>query len=185
MARGSKRSKPRPWSMHSELHGSVLSLLNEDGLWLGFYGVDDDINTIRNYDTNVMGQFLCRNPNCYSNGWPSKKIAITIRLYEGQKYNARIYHQRCLGCHQIGKPILDSSYEERVTYWLKKWNGVKVKRPIFSGRSKGPHNKALCEGCKAGHCRELFGMCLKLVSMKRTLATFHSVFRARLTLGLD
>lgn len=26
--------------------------------------------------------------------------------------------------------------------------------PTYSGQSKGPHQNDLCEGCKAGHCKE-------------------------------
>ena len=53
----------------------------------------------------------------------------------------------------VGRLILDNEcYAERVTYWLKKWNGIEVERPSFSGQSRGPHDSELCEGCKVGHC---------------------------------
>ena len=54
----------------------------------------------------------------------------------------------------LSRPILDDSYAERVAYRLKKWCGVELERPEFSGQSKGPHEKKFCEGCKAGHCSE-------------------------------
>lgn len=86
---------------------------------------------------------------------------MTIRLYPGQKYNARVYHQRCMNCNRLSRPVLDSSYAERVTYWVKQWNGVWVEKPPISGDSKGPHNNELCEGCKAGHCSESSGALIR------------------------
>lgn len=54
----------------------------------------------------------------------------------GAQYNARIYHQRCLRCNNLGKPRLDDSYAERVTYRLKKWCGMEMNRPFYSGQVK-------------------------------------------------
>jgi hypothetical protein len=82
------------------------------------------------------------------------RIAITIRMYRGERYNTRVYHQRCKACNSLSRPILDDSYAKRVAYRLKKWCGVELERPEFSGQSKGPHEAKFCEGCKAGHCGE-------------------------------
>jgi hypothetical protein len=61
--------------------------------------------------------------------------------------------QRCKNCRAVGWPVLNHRcYAERATYWLKKWNGIEVERPDYSGQSRGPHDSELCEGCKAGHC---------------------------------
>lgn len=54
----------------------------------------------------------------------------------------------------ISKPILDDSYAERIAYRLRKWSGIELEPPGFSGQSKGPHEKKFCEGCKSGHCPE-------------------------------
>ncbi|PYI36382.1 hypothetical protein BP00DRAFT_152410 [Aspergillus indologenus CBS 114.80] len=141
------------WSLHPKLHEDVARLLDEEGLQLDFFDVDDEDTNIEERDTNVMGRFICQNRGCYSNGWSSKKIAITIRMYSQERYNARVYHQRCRNCQAVGRLILDSEcYAERVTYWLKRWNGLKVKRPDYSGQSRGPHDSELCEGCRVGHC---------------------------------
>ncbi|RAL11842.1 3CxxC-type zinc finger protein, partial [Aspergillus homomorphus CBS 101889] len=141
------------WSLHPKLHDDVARLLDEEGLQLDFFDVDDEDTNIEERDTNVMGRFVCRNRGCCSSGWSSKKIAITIRMYSQQRYNARVYHQRCRNCRAVGRLILDSEcYAERVTYWLKKWNGLEVQRPNSSGQSKGPHDSELCEGCRVGHC---------------------------------
>jgi len=40
-----------------------------------------------------MGRFKCLNEVCPKAGWASKMIAITIRMYPEQQYNARVYHQ--------------------------------------------------------------------------------------------
>ncbi|PGG96212.1 hypothetical protein AJ79_09681 [Helicocarpus griseus UAMH5409] len=144
------------WSLHLNLHEHVAQLLEDEGLHLDFFDVDDEKSTIGQKDTNVMGRFVCQNNGCKSTGWSSKKIAITIRMYPGQLYNARVYHQRCRNCNDVGQLILDEEcYAERVAYRLKKWNGIAVPVPNFSGQSRGPHDRALCEGCKAGHCANL------------------------------
>jgi hypothetical protein len=99
-----------------------------------------------------MGRFICHNSTCSSAGWASKRIAITIRLYQGKKYNARVYHQRCRSCNALSRPILDGSYAERVVYRIRKWEGVQVERPVWEGRKGKPHDTELCEGCRAGRC---------------------------------
>jgi hypothetical protein len=75
-------------------------------------------------------------------------------MYGGERYNARVYHQRCMVCNFLSRLILDDSYAERVAYRLKKWCRVELELPEFSGESKGPHAKEFCEDCKAGHCSE-------------------------------
>ncbi|KAB8199471.1 zinc-binding domain-containing protein [Aspergillus parasiticus] len=149
-----RRKTTERWSMYQELHDDVSRLLADTDLNFDFHDSDDDITPTKVRNTNIMGRFTCYNPGCRSKGWASKKIAITIRLYPGQKYNARVYYQRCKFCNSLSRPALDESYAERVTYWIKQWNGVQVEKPPISGVSKGPHNKELCEGCKAGRCTE-------------------------------
>ena len=152
----SKKSKSdRRWSMYSVLHDDVSRLLEEDGLHFDFHENDDAGSCIEEYDTNIMGRFICRNRKCDCGGWSSKKVAITIRMYPGARYNARVYNQRCRKCNSLGEPRLDDSYAERVAYRLKKWCGIEMDRPTYSGQSEGPHQSDLCEGCKNGHCSEL------------------------------
>lgn len=139
--------------MYPDLHHQVITLLEKDHLSLTFHNVDDDKSHTKCYDTHVMGRFDCHNPECSSKGWSSKKICVTIRLYSATLYNARVYHQHCLGCDHLSRPLLDkASYAERVAYRLKKWKGVAVARPPFDEKKGPPHHSELCEGCKAGHC---------------------------------
>ncbi|KAI9708770.1 MAG: hypothetical protein M1820_003725 [Bogoriella megaspora] len=157
MARKKTKSTPKsakPWSMYSSQHDAVSDLLEEDNLFFDFHN-DDDSDCEEEYDTNIMGRFVCHNGACKTSGWSSKQIAITIRRYSGAEYNARVYHQRCRACNQPSKPKLDDSYAERVAYRLKKWCGVQMERPQYAGQSKAPHKSHLCEGCKHGHCKGL------------------------------
>jgi len=147
----SKKQQPS-WSMFPLMHENVSRLLEDEDLHFTFHDIDEDIDSIQTYDANIMGRFRCRNPKCRSNGWPSMRIAITIRMYEGERYNARVYHQRCKMCNMLSKPTLDDSYAERVAYRLKKWRGIEQELPPFSDKSRGPHEEEFCEGCKAGHC---------------------------------
>ncbi|RAL00841.1 3CxxC-type zinc finger protein [Aspergillus ibericus CBS 121593] len=150
------RSHPR-WSMYPALHTDILDLLPSTLPPPTFHPFDDSHTCTRSYDTNIMGRFTCANPSCSSTGWSSMKIAITIRKYRDNEYNARVYHQRCKECDWLSRPELDESYAERVAYRIKKWGGVRMERPVYSmgrGKSNGPHNRKLCEGCKEGHCRE-------------------------------
>ncbi|CAG1997748.1 unnamed protein product [Fusarium graminearum] len=157
MPRQRKRSKEGPlWVMYPDLHDQVADKLEEVQLDFTFNPNDDGLTSRKSYDTNIMGRFACNNQNCTKTGWSSKKIAITIRQYSQDRYNARVYHQRCRKCKSLGEPTLDEeSYIDRVSYRIKKWNGVEMDIPKW-GRDefKGPHERAFCEGCKDGHCRE-------------------------------
>ncbi len=145
--------KVKKWSMCPNLHGGVVGLLKDTKLEFSFHLTDDELDLIKSYDTNVMGRFTCHNTKCSSSGWPSKQIAITMRLYRNNEYNARIWHQRCKSCNQLSKPILDGTYAERIAYRLKKWSGVSLEPPEYSRKDVNrPHHKDLCEGCKNGHC---------------------------------
>lgn len=146
-----------PYRTFPSLHDEVSALLEEEDLYFSFRDGDDPAGCVREYDTNIMGRFACRNGACGEKGWSSKKIAITIRMYPGAEYNARVYKQRCRRCGALGDLSLErdgGSYADRVAYRIKKWCGVDLEPPAYSGTSKGPHEKKLCEGCKAGHCKE-------------------------------
>lgn len=143
----------KSWSMYPDLHGEVSHYLTENGLHFSFFHQDTDGGCSEQYDTNIMGRFKCTNMACHQKGWSSKLVAITIRMYSGKRYNARVYHQRCKRCESLSTPILDESYAQRIAYRLKIWNGVKMDRPPYTrGESEKSHASHLCEGCNHGHC---------------------------------
>ena len=149
-----KAKSGRKWSMYPDLHDDVSLLLEEDNLYFDFHEDDNSRDCTNEYDTNIMGKFTCPNRACSSRKWSSRRIAITVRMYPGARYNARVYNQRCQGCDSLGVPSLDGSYAERVAYRLKRWSGIEMERPAYSGQSKGPHQTERCEGCKEGHCTQ-------------------------------
>ncbi|EMD65344.1 hypothetical protein COCSADRAFT_35399 [Bipolaris sorokiniana ND90Pr] len=149
-----KPKSNKKWSMYPSLHNEVSDLLYKDNLSFSFYEKDDTKSCIKEYDTNIMGQFACSNTACLA-VWTSKRIAITIRKYLDGRYNARVYYQSCKRCRMTSEPQLDYSYAERVAYRLKKWSGIQMELHPFSGQSNGPHRSDLCEGCKQGHCSQM------------------------------
>lgn len=150
----SVQESDKSWSMYPALHDSVNHLLKDDGLSFSFFEIDEDRGAIEEYDTNIMGRFECLNKACRQRGWTSKVIAVTIRMYTEQRYNARVYHQCCKSCGSASQPFLDNSYAERLAYRLKKWSGIEMEQPFYNDReSERPHESALCEGCRHGHCR--------------------------------
>lgn len=157
MPKGKGKGKGKSWSIAdaSSLHSDVQLLLWNDNLSFTFHPVDTNAAVTKEWDTNTMGRFDCRNEKCSSRGWGSKKIPITIRLYAANRYNVRVYYQRCQRCDWVGELELDGdAYAETVAYRLKMWSGVQVERRQHSGQSKGPHLSKYCEGCKHGHCKE-------------------------------
>lgn len=146
--------RDKTWSMYPQLHSDIARYLEADNLTFEFHKMDDTSDCIKEYDTNITGRFHCTNQHCPSKGWSSKKVAITIRLYKGRRYNARVYYQRCQRCDWVSRPELHATYAERVAYRLQKWSGIQMERPPFSSQSKGPHLSNLCEGCRNGHCSE-------------------------------
>lgn len=145
-----------PWSMHPDLHDEVLQRLEANGLSVEFYEEGKIEDSIRDYDTNIMGAFTCPNHSCPVQRWTSKRVAISIQLYDDEQYNAMVWHQRCQECESMGSLELEvQSYTDRVVYRLGKWLGLRVPPPPFSVSSDTPpHREDLCEGCKSGHCMQ-------------------------------
>jgi hypothetical protein len=105
-------------------------------------------------DTNIIGSFTCVNNRCGKDGWSSGLVAIHIRGYSRNGYNAVVFNQRCKSCGWLGSLKMDEkSYIERVTFRLNTWAGVGTEHTHFSPKMlQGPHESEYCEGCKAGHC---------------------------------
>lgn len=81
------------------LHSDVSALLEEDDLYFGFRDDDDPTGAIKEYDTNIMGRFVCRNVACSCKGWYSMKIAITIRMSVPNP-PLKLFHLSCFGTFQ-------------------------------------------------------------------------------------
>ena len=147
-----------PWSMYPDLHADVLKRLAANGLLIDFCEEIRSENSIRDYDTNIMGVFSCSKLSCPVVDWKSRKVSISIRMYDNKQYNAIVWHQRCRDCKDLGDLELDAeSYTERIAYRLGKWLGLRAEVPFFPMNERDdidPHKKELCEGCKNGHCPE-------------------------------
>lgn len=153
------RADDNPWSLHPSLHEEISHHLEGDGLSVDFHTAGGFEDSVEEYDTFVMGAFTCPKQSCRTKKWTSKKIAITIHLYSGQRYNAHVWHQKCQKCKSIGHLGLDAeSYIDRVVYRLRKWLGVAL--PVRDPRpwqdiTRPPHRTELCEGCRNGHCKDM------------------------------
>ncbi|KAJ4005994.1 hypothetical protein NW752_001241 [Fusarium irregulare] len=156
-------SKPAPkakeqteWFMCSYFDEQVRLQLAEDGIGYYTFNPDDDDDSATNsYSTNIMGRFACSNKRCGKTIWRSLLVAITIRVYDGYRYNAKVYNQRCISCGRAGDPMVDKrSYVDRVSYRIKKWHGIQM-GSYQRGKdipADGRHKSKYCEGCKKGLC---------------------------------
>ncbi len=131
-----KLSKPteesKPFFMLPSLHQRVLRAVADDSLYPRFIKRNSDDESTRKYETHVMGVFICTYNDCSGSSWASKEVAIVIRRYPNNGYNAVIFNQRCQVCHKLGSLSLnENSYVERVAYRLKKWAGVQMERPHY------------------------------------------------------
>jgi hypothetical protein len=154
-----KSSKPKeeartfliPW-----LHEEVVDAVSDEIALTWFHENDSDEGSNNEWPTNIMGSFKCGNNACYKKGWGSKKVAMLIRGYPRNGYNAVVYNQRCRSCEWLGiLKLNEQSYIDRVAYWLKIWAGVPVERPNRRKRKKTPpHESSLCEGCRSGICQQ-------------------------------
>ena len=136
-----------------ELHKSVAEAVASSITSTWFHDDDDGRSSDNEHSSCVMGTFTCDNTACIKNCWSSKVVAILIKGYARNGYTAIVFNQRCRLCDRLGDFKLDeNSYVERVAYRLKEWAGVMVARPSFERRRGPPHEKEVCEGCKAGVC---------------------------------
>lgn len=155
MARKGTAKSPKTSFMFPQLHEQILKAASDEVGSAWFNNRDGNHTSICSYETHVMGRFTCTNDNCSNSGWASKKVAIVIRRYPRNGYNAVLFNQRCKICKQLGILSLDEkSYVDRVVYRLKKWAGVEVEPPQYTERIGLPHESELCEGCKRGCCKQ-------------------------------
>jgi hypothetical protein len=152
-----KSSKPvRGTSfMFPSLHQNIVKAVSHDNISTRFHENNSDEDSNNKYSTHVMGRFQCYNNACSATGWSSKMVAISIRGYPGNGYNAVVFNQRCMACKRLGSFTLDvESYIGRVAYRLKKWAGVSTEQQYYAPKEGPPHERDLCEGCKRGVCRQ-------------------------------
>lgn len=93
----------KTYCIFPSLHSDVTTLLEEDDLYFGFRDDDDPTDAIKEYDTNIMGRFVCRNVACSCRGWYSMKIAITIRMSVPTSISKSLPSVVCIGL-LINKP---------------------------------------------------------------------------------
>lgn len=179
---GEERSLPSPltsenlWGLYPGLHEAVATVFRPTGLDLKFKTIDDPRETwmLRSALTKVPARFECLEPSCAATvrsnrrswqrtvpkyHWRSAAVKVDVRLYAGNKYNARAYYQHCKHCNRVREPIFDGKYEAlyvaRISERIAEWTEVKVKLPSTNYESSGGgHRTDLCEGCKHGVCHE-------------------------------
>ena len=153
---GNGNNFPKISYMFQSLHEAVYNDVFDDVGATRFHKTNSDIKSNNVWSSNIMGKFECPNSKCETSRWTSKHVAIKIRGYPNNAYNAVVFNQRCQSCNNLGNMIVDEdSYVERVGYRLRRWAGVEVERPVYGmRRDRPPHRRDLCEGCKAGCCRE-------------------------------
>lgn len=141
--------------MFPSLHRDVVNAVSDQITSIWYHKTDSDNNSNNEHPTHVMAKFICNNNACRTRGWGSKMVAIIIRGYPGNGYNAVVFNQRCRSCDQLGTFTLDTeSYIDRVAYRIKKWAGLSIEQPHYSQKEGPPHEEELCEGCKRGVCRQ-------------------------------
>jgi hypothetical protein len=145
----------REFFMFPELHPNVADAVFPE-ISLTWFNRDDNDQTFNHeWFTHVMGRFICNNNTCKKAGWNSRKVPIEIRRYKDNGYIAIVYNQRCKSCDHLGTfELNERSYIERVAYRLKKWAGVEMEVLPYKEVDGLPHERAYCEGCKRGKCRE-------------------------------
>lgn len=149
-APGNKRS---PVSFKFQrLHARIFADIRQDipNLWHNHRGTG---RWIEGHSTHVMGTFRCVTKRWRNRRWTSGHVAIHIRGYENNGYDAVVFNQRCDNCKQLGIFTLDDdTYVQRIVYRVKKWAGLDPGHAPYDDKHGPPHRKDLCEGCKAGYC---------------------------------
>ena len=149
------KEETRTSFMFPSLHEDIVAAVSGQIAVPQFHKRDSNQGVNNEYETHVMGKFKCQSHDCSTSSWNSKRVALLIRGYPGNEYNAVVFNQRCKSCYQLGSLRLDeASYIDRVTYRLKKWAGLSMEGRQFTPGKGPPHESSLCEGCKRGRCQE-------------------------------
>jgi ribosomal protein L31 len=146
----------REFFLFPELHQSIAEAVFPEILSTWFQEDDDDDDCDEEWQTHVMGIFICTNNACKAQLWVSRMVPIEIRGYDSNGYSATVYNERCMSCNRLGTFVLDEdSYIGRVAYRLKKWAGVAVEKPYYGPKTGLDHQREFCEGCRRGKCRDM------------------------------
>lgn len=141
--------------MFPSLHQKIVKAVSDDKISTWFHRNNSNEGSNNEYSTYVMGRFKCNNNACSTDSWSSKMVAISIRGYSRNRYNAVVFNQRCMACKRLGMLTLDVDlYVNRVAYRLKKWASVLMEQQYYAPKEGPPHERDLCEGCKRGVCRQ-------------------------------
>ena len=150
------KQETRSTFMFPRLHKKVLNAVSGEIQPTWFSKKGSNYKFTQEYSTYVMGKFTCGNNACSRAGWSSKKVAINIRRYPNNGYNAVVFNQRCEYCDRLGTLTLDEkSYVERMSYRLRRWAGIPTEEQHYTQKEGLPHKSELCEGCKRGYCQEV------------------------------
>lgn len=139
----------KKWYIFPEFHDDIESSAPH----MTFENNPHRAHPTKEWETRVVGTFICTDKQCKVYKWTSGTIATNIRLYNKNKYNALVYNQRCRKCNSLGRMEIDrQTYIDRVSRRLKVWSNIPVEEIEIRERATPPHRSDKCEGCKAGHC---------------------------------
>ena len=96
--------------MFPSLHQDVLNAVSDDFISAWFHEQDSDRDSNNEYSTHVMGKFKCNDSTCSTHGWGSKKVAILIKGYPRNGYNAVVFNQRCKACNGLGMLVMERNH---------------------------------------------------------------------------
>lgn len=85
--------------MYPSLHKDVVNAVSHSMTSPWFCQRNSGRDANNEYKTHVMGKFRCMQNTGCTRGWSSKKVAILIKGYAENGYNAVVFNQRCKTCN--------------------------------------------------------------------------------------
>jgi hypothetical protein len=86
------KGETRATFMFPSLHEDVVDAVSYSMASIWFCESNSDRGANNKYTTHVMGKVRCMKGTCDINGWSSKKVAILIRGYAENGYNATVFN---------------------------------------------------------------------------------------------
>ena len=87
-----KKKLYKPTGMFPSLHEDVLDAVSDHITSIWFQAKDNDTMSNNRHPTHIKGSFYCNNKYCSTRSWGSKKVAILIRGYPSNGYNAVVFN---------------------------------------------------------------------------------------------